>query len=91
MRYSSNVYVKHYLQSIIQNVYKCVSDQYFNAVLLLHALQLSLDVLLLLLHASQTLQQLLVCNGEGLMAPNDGHNRGFRPVIKVTCKSLCRL
>lgn len=62
----------------------CVSDQYFNAVLLLHALQSSLALLHLLLQTSQTLQQLLVCNREGLVAPNDGHNRRVGPIIKVS-------
>lgn len=62
----------------------CVSDQFFDAVLLLHGPQLLLALLHLLLQTPQTLQQLLVGDGQGLMAPDDGHNQRLRPVIKVS-------
>ena len=59
------------------------ADQFFYAVILLHALQLSLAMFHLLLQMPQMLQQLLMGDGQGLMAPNDGHNQRIRSVIKV--------
>lgn len=61
-----------------------MSDQFFNAVLLLHGPQQPLALLHLLLQAPQTLQQLLVGDGQGLVAPDDGHDQGVRAVIKVS-------
>lgn len=63
-----------------------MSDQFFYAVLLPHGPQLSLTLLHLLLQAPQTLQQVLVGDGQGLMAPNDGHNQRVRPIVKVSWK-----
>lgn len=69
------------------NIYADASDQLLCAVLLLHVQQLSLALFHVLLHVSQTLQQLLVSDGQGLMASDDGHNQRFRPVIRVILKA----
>lgn len=61
-----------------------MSDQFLKAVLLLHGMQLSLALLHLLLQTPQPLQQLLVGDGQGLMAPDDGHNQRVRAVIMVS-------
>lgn len=61
-----------------------MSHQHFNVVLLLYTLQLLLDLLRLFLQLWQTVPQLPVCEGQGLVAPDDGHDRRFRPAIEVS-------
>lgn len=67
-----------------------MSHQFFHVVLPSHALQLLAASFHLLLRMSQTAAQLLVCDGQGLVAANNGHHRGLRAVIEVCCrKSAC--
>lgn len=62
-----------------------MSHQFFYVVLPFHSLQLLSASFHLLLRMSQTPAQLLVCDWKGLVAANNGHHRGLRPIIKVCC------
>lgn len=64
-----------------------MSHQFFHVVLPSHALQLLAASFHLLLRMSQTAAQLLVCDGQGLVAANNGHHRGLRAVIEVCCRN----
>ena len=78
----------HFTHCNLSTQYLHMSDQYLNAVPLLHALKLLLSLFHLVLQMCQSLQQLLLCVGQRPVAPNDGLNRSIRAIIKVCCNNL---
>lgn len=64
-------------------IYPHQTDQLPGAMFLLHGVQFLLTLLHYFFQTPQTLQQLLVGEGQGLMTLNDWHDQGVRAIIKV--------
>jgi hypothetical protein len=54
-------------------------------MLLLQAVQAALALLQLFHQLAQALHQVLMSEGQGIMAPNDGHHQGICPILQVIC------
>lgn len=78
--------VKILLLEVLFECFLVKPNQFEQVVSLLHGMQLSPTPLHFLLHTPQMLQQLLVGKVQGLVAPDDGHDRTFRVGLKVTLK-----